>query len=215
MRGRPIKVWFQDEAQVGQQGTLNRVRADRGTRPHAPRDTGYRSACIFRTVCPDSSGTAARVMPQVDTAGMNAHPVGILTAVVPGATVIPVLDGAGRQGPKTLQAPDNMTLLPRPPHAPKPTPVKNIPACLRANQLAIPVFDTHEQIVEACCQAWNIPANDPEAIHPVTSRECAKTVTPKGRRYDKALVHHSDRPSRFEDRPLPGNGIAIPVDQVY
>jgi len=32
-------------------------------------------------------------------------------------------------------------------------PVENIRACLGANQLAIPVFDTHEQIVDACCQA--------------------------------------------------------------
>ena len=32
-RGKPLEVWFQDEARVGQQGTLTRVWAKRGTRP--------------------------------------------------------------------------------------------------------------------------------------------------------------------------------------
>ncbi len=36
--GKPIEVWFMDEARVGQQGTLTRVWAPRGTRPRALRD---------------------------------------------------------------------------------------------------------------------------------------------------------------------------------
>src|SRR3982751_6599076 len=34
-RGRPVAIWFQDEDRVGQQGTLTRVRARRGTRPRS------------------------------------------------------------------------------------------------------------------------------------------------------------------------------------
>src|ERR1017187_5864291 len=33
----PFEIWFQDEARIGQQGTLTRVWARRGTRPRAPR----------------------------------------------------------------------------------------------------------------------------------------------------------------------------------
>ena len=39
--GKPLEVWFRDEARVGQQGTLTRVRARRGSRPRAVRDTRY------------------------------------------------------------------------------------------------------------------------------------------------------------------------------
>ena len=42
--GTPIEVWFADEARVGQQGTLTRVWAKRGSRPRAPRDRRYTSA---------------------------------------------------------------------------------------------------------------------------------------------------------------------------
>src|SRR4029077_12678686 len=37
-REKPIELWWQDEARVGQQGTLTRVWAERGSRPAAPRD---------------------------------------------------------------------------------------------------------------------------------------------------------------------------------
>jgi hypothetical protein len=40
-------VWFQDEACVGQQGTLTRKWARRGTRPRARRDTRYKWSYIF------------------------------------------------------------------------------------------------------------------------------------------------------------------------
>ena len=73
VRGRPIEIWFQDEARVGQQGTLTRVWAKRGTRPRAPRDTRYRWAYLFGAVCPARGVAAGLVLPFADTAAMNAH----------------------------------------------------------------------------------------------------------------------------------------------
>ena len=48
-----LEIWFQDEARVGQQGTLTRIWAERGTRPRAPRDTRYIWSYIFGAVCPE------------------------------------------------------------------------------------------------------------------------------------------------------------------
>src|ERR1035437_408298 len=39
--GRPVEIWFQDEARVGQQGTLTRIWAKRGTRPRIRRDRRF------------------------------------------------------------------------------------------------------------------------------------------------------------------------------
>ena len=33
--GKPVEIWFTDEARVGQQGTIKRVWAKRGSRPRA------------------------------------------------------------------------------------------------------------------------------------------------------------------------------------
>ena len=51
--GTPIEIRFADEARVGQQGTLTRIWARRGSRPRAPRDRSYISAYLFGAVCPD------------------------------------------------------------------------------------------------------------------------------------------------------------------
>ena len=63
--GKPVEIWFTDEARVGQQGTLTRVWAKRGSRPRAPRDRRYEWAYLFGAVCPERSTGAAIVMPEV------------------------------------------------------------------------------------------------------------------------------------------------------
>ena len=62
--GTPIEVWFADEARVGQQGTLTRVWAKRGSRPRAPRDRRYTSAWLFGAVCPARSARRGASAPR-------------------------------------------------------------------------------------------------------------------------------------------------------
>jgi len=82
--------------------------------------------------------------------------------------------------PVTLQkmaevvVPDNLSLLALPPYSPELNPVENVWACLRANKLAITVFDTYDDIVDACCNAWYFFASDPHAISSMTSRSWTK-----------------------------------------
>ena len=47
---------------------------------------------------------------------------------------------------------------------------------LRANKLAISVFDKVGDILDACCDAWNFFADDKEAIQFITTREWAATI---------------------------------------
>lgn len=120
--------------------------------------------------------TAALVMPRADTSAMNAHLVEISGTVAPGAHAVLVMDGAGWHASSALRVPDNITIVTLPPCAPELNPVENIRACLRANRLAISVFDTCEDIVERCCDAWNFFADDPQRIRSLTSREYPKAV---------------------------------------
>lgn len=175
-RGKPLEVWFQDEARVGQQGTLTRVWAERGTRPRAPRDTRYKWTYIFGAVCPERGATAALVMPHADTKAMNAHLVEISRTVAEGAHAILVLDGAGWHGSLDLRIPENITLLRLPPYAPELNPIENVWAYLRANRLAISVLETHDEIVARCCDAWNFFANDIDTVRSITNRDYAKAV---------------------------------------
>src|SRR6185312_16063469 len=93
--GKPVEVWFTDEARVGQQGTLTRVWAKRGSRPHAPRDRRFEWAYLFGAVCPERSTGAAVIMPEVNIEAMNVHLAEISRCVSVGAIALLVLDGAG------------------------------------------------------------------------------------------------------------------------
>ena len=151
-------------ARVGQQGTLTRVWARRGTRPRAVRDTRYTWAYLFGAVCPARAVAAGLVLPCANAQAMNAHLAEIARTVAPGAHAVLILDGAGWHGAKGLVVPDNITLLPLPPYAPELNSFEKVWAYLRANKLAITVFDSYDDIVTACCSAWNFFATDPKTI---------------------------------------------------
>ncbi len=56
-RGKPLEIWFQDEARIGQKGTLTRIWARIGSRPPGSRDSRYEWAYISPPSAP--SGTPA------------------------------------------------------------------------------------------------------------------------------------------------------------
>ena len=170
-RGKPLEVWFQDEARVGQKGTLTRVWAKRGTRPRAPRDTRYKWAYIFGAACPGRGVAAGLVLPFADTAAMNDHLGEISRAVAPGAHAVLLLDRAGWHRAAALVVPDNISLVLLPSYSPELNSVENVWQYLRANWLSISVFDDYDAIVTACCAAWNRFADQPDLVSSITSRQ--------------------------------------------
>jgi hypothetical protein len=162
---------------VGQQGTLTRIWACRGTRPRAPRDRRYSWAYLFGAVCPERAVGAALVLPYANTAAMSLHLAEIGCQVRPGAHAVLVLDGAGWHGAAALVLPENITLLPLPPYSPELNPVENVWQYLRQNQLSLRVWPDYEAIVETCCRAWNALMAMPDRIASITRREWAKAVS--------------------------------------
>jgi DDE superfamily endonuclease len=175
--GKPLEVWFQDEARVGQQGTLTRVWARRGTRPRAPRDRRYAWAYLFGAICPERATGAALVLPYANAAAMRLHLEEISHRVAPGAHAILVLDGAGWHGAADLLVPNNLTLLPLPPRSPELNPVENVWQYLRQNHLSLRVWPDYDAIVETCCRAWNALMSMPDRVVSITGREWARAVT--------------------------------------
>jgi hypothetical protein len=169
--GKTIEIWFQDEARVGQKGTLTRLWAKRGTRPRALRDTRYEWAYLFGAVCPERSVGAALVLPCANAAAMNEHLREISRCVAPGAHAVVVTDGAGYHEKACHDIPDNITLLTLPAYAPELNPVENVWAYLRQNKLAHRLYDNYEAIVDACCIAWNDLIAMPDRIASITQRD--------------------------------------------
>ena len=109
-------------------------------------------------------------MPYVNREAMNAHLVEISRAVEPGAHAVLLLDQAGWHTSSSLQVPENITLLPLPPRSPELNPVENVWQFLRNNWLSNRVFQSYEDILHHCAQAWNKLASQPEPIASIGTR---------------------------------------------
>ncbi len=72
--------------------------------------------------------------------------------------------------------PDNVSLLTLPAYSPELNPQENVWQSLRQNYLSNRVFDTYDDIVDACCQAWNSFAAMPDRITSIATRSWAEKV---------------------------------------
>ena len=142
-----------------------------------PRLTEESPALISRAQAGASAArgvTAGLVLPFVDTMVMSAHLAKISRSVANGAHGLLNLDCAGWYGSNDLVIPDNLSLLTLPPDSPELNPVENVWQYLRANWLAVSVFDSYDAIVDACCSARNRFANNPVTVTSITTRSWAQ-----------------------------------------
>jgi transposase len=113
-------------------------------------------------------------MPYVNTEAMNKHLEEISNAVSPGAHAVLVRDGAAWHGSKGLTVPANITTITLPPYSPELNPAENLWEYLRKNKPVNRLYVTYEDIVEACCAAWNALMATPDRIASFTQRSSAK-----------------------------------------
>ncbi len=172
-----VDVWFQDEARLGQKGMLTRVWARRGSRPRVPRDHRYGYCYLFSAICPESGMSAGHVCDKANTDEMNRHLVDIAAAVPQGRHALVVLDGAGWHRSKSLEIPDNVSLLRLPPYSPELNPVETVFQFLKQGNFANQVFATAEVVKDRVEEVWNDFARTPGRIASLGKRSWAKLVT--------------------------------------
>lgn len=163
---KQVAVWFQDEARIGQQGTLARVWAERGSRPRAVRQTEYQWAYVFGAADPLTGKSSALIAPTVNTKLMSDHLKMICEEAGEDTHVVLVLDGAGWHKAKALKVPTNMTLLFLPPYSPELMPMERVWAWMRQHDLSNRVFVDAEEIDRACAESWN--KLTPERLQTIT-----------------------------------------------
>jgi transposase len=170
----PVEIWFQDEARVGQKGSLSYLWGPVGSRPPMVRDNRHDTAYIFGAICPARAVGAAIVTPAANTECMNLHLAEISTQVAPGSLAVLICDGAGwHQRASEIKLPNNIVLLPLPPYAPELNPMENVWEYLRGNKLSAGVWNTYDEILAACADAWNWFVNDAARVRSVGTREWA------------------------------------------
>jgi hypothetical protein len=152
--GKRVRWFVQDEARIGQQGTLTRVWARTGSRPSAVRQTEYEWVYLWAAVEPATGASVAMITPTVDTALMQQFLGGLSAAPAPDEHAVLVLDQAGWHVAKALEVPANLTLLFLPPYSPELNPAERLWAWLRSHQLANRVYADYQELLTATDRAW-------------------------------------------------------------
>jgi transposase len=152
--GKCLRWFVQDEARIGQQGTLTRVWAKTGSRPTAVRQTEYEWVYLWAAVEPATGAAVAMITPTVNTGLMNTFLAGLSGTLAPVEHAVLVLDNAGWHVARALCVPDNITLLFLPAYSPELNSVERLWAWLRSHQLANRVYADYEDLLRETDRAW-------------------------------------------------------------
>ncbi len=166
-----IEIWFQDEARVGQKGTVARMWAEKGTRPRIVRQQQFNSAYIFGAVCPQKDKGVGIIMPYSDTEAMLIHLKHISANISKGRHAIIIMDRASWHTTKKIKKFNNITIIHLPAASPELNPVEQIWQHLRRRELSNRCFKDYEEILNVCSFAWNNFIDEKGSIKNLCTRD--------------------------------------------
>jgi hypothetical protein len=165
---KQIEVWFEDEARVGQHGTLSRIWAATGSRPSVLCDFRFESAYIFGAICPASQKASALVFTRIGADEMSLCLKEISNTIAENIHAVVIMDRAPWH--RSVIVPRNMSIIYLPPYSPELNPVEQVWDFLRSNYLSNRIYETVEHIFDACCEAWQLFAQQPSLISSIGMR---------------------------------------------
>lgn len=165
--GKRVKVYFQDEARFGQQGTLTRGWARRGRRFTAVRQTRYDWLYVIGATCGRTGHAVGMLAPYINVEIINIFLEQFARKIPPDVHVVLVWDQAGFHTGKKLMVPENITIFHLPPYSPELNPVENLWHYLRSRYWSNRAYADYDALVDAAEKAWQRSACNPTVIQSV------------------------------------------------
>ena len=166
-------MWFQDETRIGQQGSLSRLWAKKGTRPRIVRQQQFMYQYIYGAVCPSEQLAAAIIAPSTSAATMQCHLEEISFHIPKGKHGVIVMDQASWHRAQLLQRPQNISILYLPPYSPELNAQESVWRVLKDRFFNNRVYSSEEEIADVACQAWNSWISVPDNITSLCQRTWA------------------------------------------
>ena len=103
---------------------------------------------------PGTDNAFALILPDANSAGMQAFLDAFAKTIADDEHVALVLDGAGWHSSKRLRVPTNITLVPLPAYSPELNPVERVWLYLKQRFLSLRLLNDYKAIVAAASTAW-------------------------------------------------------------
>ncbi len=110
---------------------------------------------MLAAVQPATGEDFCLVMPEISTEVMNTFLAGFSATRAADEHALMVMDGAGWHRSGELDVPDNVSLVILPAYSPELNPIERVWLYLRERHLSHRLLDSYDDIVSACCTAWN------------------------------------------------------------
>ena len=145
VKGRHIRLMFQDEARFGRMVRIRRCWAPHPLRPSVPNGYEREFVYVYGAVSPIEGDMDWMISPNMNTEQMNTFLSHILTAHQ-NEFIIMVLDGASSHKSKDLQKYENIRFIPLPSYSPELNPQEHIWDELREKEFPNRVFNNMDAV---------------------------------------------------------------------
>lgn len=166
-----IRVYFQDEARFGQQGSMTRVWAPKGSRPRVVRQTAYEYVWVIGAVCPTTGRAEGLLSPRLNAEVINVFLAEFSDRLEEDEHAVMVWDGAGFHTSKKVVVPPNMTLVVLPPYSPELNPIENLWHYLKSHYWSNRTYANYEALEEAAMHAWREAVLDEDLMKTVCAAD--------------------------------------------
>jgi transposase len=161
---REVRVYFEDEARFGTQGTITRVWAPKGSRPRAVRQNGREWLYVLMAVCASTGAASALIMPELNAGVLNLFLEQFSRELPAGVHAVLIWDGAGYHTGGDLVVPSNVSLIQLPPYSPELNPVENLWHYLRAHHWSNREYEGYEGLQREAVRSLCAVCDDAERL---------------------------------------------------
>ncbi len=169
--GQEVRVYFQDEARFGTQGTITRVWAAKGSRPRAVRQNGREWLYVLMAVCVSTGAASALIMPELNAGVLNLFLEQFARELPAGVHAVLIWDGAGYHTSGELVVPGNVSLIRLPPYSPELNPVENLWHYLRSHHWSNREYEGYTGLQEEAVRSVCAVCQDAEKLKTICNAD--------------------------------------------
>jgi transposase len=126
---------------------------------------------IYGAICPERDIGEAIVINSIGKEVMQYHLEAVSQRIPEDKHAVMIMDKAPWH--RSLRVPENISIIHLPSYSPELNPHENVWEYLKSNFLSNRIFQDAQDVLNACCEAWNSLCSETGRIKSIGSREWA------------------------------------------